>query len=130
MATRAGPVQLEMVSTTVTLAPFCVARLGRAMQNALRSFSEAGLFYSGLIAVRYVYLLESRSHPAKRYVGITEDLKKRLSEHNAGKSPHTSKYAPWCCPVAVRFADHGKARAFEKYLKSGSGYAFAKRHFW
>jgi len=100
------------------------------MQNALRSFSEAGLFYVGLITMRYVYLLESMSHPGKRYVGITEDFKKRLIEHNDGKSPHTSKYAPWRCPIAVRFADHTKARGFEKYLKSGSGYAFAKRHFW
>ena len=100
------------------------------MQNALRSFSEAGLFHVGLITVKYVYLLESISHPGKRYVGITENLKKRITEHNAGKSPHTAKYVPWRCPVAVRLADHAKARAFEKYLKSGSGYAFAKRHFW
>ena len=100
------------------------------MQNALRSFSEAGLFCAGLITMKYVYLLESVSHLGTRYVGITEDLKKRLTEHNTGKSPHTSKHTPWRCPVAIRFANHAKARAFEKYLKSGSGYAFAKRHLW
>ena len=45
--------------------------------------------------MRYVYLLQSVSAVGQRYVGITSDLKQRLAEHNAGKSPHTSKYAPW-----------------------------------
>ncbi|WP_371135909.1 GIY-YIG nuclease family protein [Reyranella sp.] len=40
--------------------------------------------------MHYVYLLESDRVPGKRYVGITADLKRRLEEHNAGKSPHTS----------------------------------------
>ena len=80
--------------------------------------------------MKYVYLLESISRPGKRYVGLTGDLKKRTIEHNAGRSPYTSKYTPWRCAVAVSFADDAKARAFEQYLKSGSGYAFAKRHFW
>ena len=80
--------------------------------------------------MKYVYLLESQSHPARRYVGITSNLESRLSQHNSGKSPHTSKYIPWRPIVVVRFADDQKAAAFETYLKSGSGHAFAKRHFW
>ncbi len=80
--------------------------------------------------MKYVYLLESISHPRKRYVGITENLKKRLKEHNSGRSPHTAKYAPWQIVVALRFANDNKAESFEKYLKSGSGHVFAKRHFW
>jgi len=80
--------------------------------------------------MKYVYLLESTSYPGKRYIGITSDLNNRLKEHNAGKSPHTAKFKPWKVVVAVRFADDSKAEAFEKYLKSGSGNAFAKRHFW
>ena len=80
--------------------------------------------------MKYVYLLESISKPGKHYVGITENLNKRTTEHNAGKSPHTSKYTPWRCVVAVRFVNQAKADAFERYLKSGSGHAFAKRHFW
>jgi len=80
--------------------------------------------------MKYIYLLESLSHPEKRYVGKTVDLKNRLKEHNAGKSPHTSKFVPWRIVVAIRFADDRNADAFEKYLKSGSGHAFAKRHFW
>jgi predicted GIY-YIG superfamily endonuclease len=43
--------------------------------------------------MRYVYLLQSENMADQRYVGITSDLKQRLAEHNAGKSPHTSKYA-------------------------------------
>jgi predicted GIY-YIG superfamily endonuclease len=45
--------------------------------------------------VRYVYLLESESTAGRRYVGVTADLKQRLAEHNAGKSPYTSKYGRW-----------------------------------
>ena len=78
----------------------------------------------------YVYLLRSLSHEAQRYVGLTGDLKKRLADHNAGKSPHTSKHTPWELVVAVYFKDRDKADAFEPYLKQGSGHAFANRHFW
>jgi predicted GIY-YIG superfamily endonuclease len=63
-------------------------------------------------------------------VGLTSDLKARLAEHNAGGSPHTSKYVPWKIAVAVYFADGSKAHAFERYLKHGSGHAFARRHLW
>ena len=80
--------------------------------------------------MKYVYLLQSVSRPDERYVGITSDLGRRLSEHNAGKSPHTSKHKPWQLAVAVRFADDARATAFERYLKSGSGHAFANRRLW
>ncbi len=78
----------------------------------------------------YVYLLRSKAHPDQRYVGLTADLTKRLAEHDAGNSPHTSKFAPWELVVAVYLADRLKAEAFERYLKHGSGHAFANRHFW
>jgi predicted GIY-YIG superfamily endonuclease len=78
----------------------------------------------------YVYLLRSQSSPKQRYVGLTQDIKKRLADHNAGRSPHTSKYAPWELVTAVYFADRQRAEAFERYLKQGSGHAFANRHFW
>ena len=78
----------------------------------------------------YVYLLRSIRHPDQRYVGLTTDLKKRLAEHNTGKSPHTSKYVPWELVVAIYFKGRPKAEAFERYLKQGSGHAFANRHFW
>ena len=48
--------------------------------------------------------------------------------HNAGDCRHTAKYRPWSIDMVVEFADERRAVAFERYLKSGSGVAFAKRH--
>ena len=79
--------------------------------------------------LKHVHVLKSLSTPSRRYVGITSDLDRRLAEHNSGKSTHTNKYKPWQCLVAIRFANDQKAKAFERYLKSGSGRAFAKKHF-
>ncbi len=79
---------------------------------------------------KHVYLLQSLSHPNQKYVGSTSDIENRLKEHNAGKSPHTSKYIPWEIVVSVFFKDEKRALDFEKYLKHGSGHAFAKKHFW
>ena len=80
--------------------------------------------------MKHVYLIRSVRTPTHIYVGITSDVNARLAEHNAGRSPHTSKQIPWQLVVAVCFEDDSKAAAFEGYLKSGSGRAFAKRHFW
>ncbi len=77
----------------------------------------------------YVYILRSIPSPKQIYTGITEDLPTRLNDHNQGKSTHTRKFKPWECVVAIRFADESKAREFEKYLKTGSGRAFLRRHF-
>ena len=80
--------------------------------------------------MRFVYLIRCVSDPGEHYVGMTSNLGERLRQHNAGRSPHTSKHRPWKLVVAVHFADNAKATRFERYLKSGSGRAFAKRHFW
>ncbi len=80
--------------------------------------------------MEYVYFLESISNPGKRYIGKTGDLGNRLKMHNAGKSPHTARFRLWKTVIAMRFDNDNKAEAFERYLKSGSGHAFAKRHFW
>ena len=77
----------------------------------------------------YVYMLQSCQHPEHYYVGMTEDLSERLKAHNVGKVPHTSKFLPWRIETAVAFRERAKAAAFEKYLKTHSGRAFAKRHF-
>ena len=79
--------------------------------------------------MRYVYLLESGAN-GQRYVGVTSNLRQRLLDHNAGKSPHTSKHVPWKLMTYVAFSDGFKADAFERYLKSGSGHAFAKNRLW
>jgi predicted GIY-YIG superfamily endonuclease len=77
----------------------------------------------------YVYVLQSTLDPERFYVGLTEDLKSRFRKHNAGEVLHTAKFKPWVLKNYLAFADRKKAYAFERYLKSGSGRAFAKRHF-
>ena len=78
----------------------------------------------------YVYLLESVEHTGQRYVGTTTGLKRRFAEHNAGRSPHTSKYRLWQLVTYIAFSSPDKAISFERYLKSGSGHAFARKRFW
>jgi predicted GIY-YIG superfamily endonuclease len=95
-----------------------------AKRDALRNFSEGGQF------VYYVYLIKSVSAEGERYLGMTTDLKERLHEHNAGKSFHTSKFKPWKLTTYIAFTDPAKAEAFERYLKSGSGHAFARKRLW
>jgi putative endonuclease len=77
--------------------------------------------------MHYVYILRSISFPDRHYTGITGDLLRRLAKHNAGEVPHTSKYKPWQIKTYVAFSDEKQAFAFEKYLKSPSGRAFAKK---
>ena len=76
----------------------------------------------------YVYLLRSEKFD-QIYTGVTKDLKSRLIAHNSGQSPHTSKFKPWKIVTYVAFENEQTARDFERYLKTGSGIAFAKRHF-
>ncbi len=76
-----------------------------------------------------VYILESKLYTGKYYTGITKDVSSRLLKHNNGEVPHTKKYRPWKLATSIWFENVGKARNFEKYLKSGSGRAFSKRHF-
>jgi putative endonuclease len=78
---------------------------------------------------RIVYVLRSDADPSRHYVGITNDLRKRLEWHNNGPSGHTISHRPWAIVVSIEFPSEQTAVRFEKYLKSGSGRAFAKRHF-
>ena len=77
----------------------------------------------------YTYILRSINHPDQRYIGSTAVLRKRIAAHNAGRVPHTAKYRPWKIETYIAVETEERARAFEIYLKSGSGHAFAKRHF-
>jgi len=77
----------------------------------------------------YVYVLQSKIEPSHFYTGCTRDLPKRLDRHNRGDVAHTSKWKPWDLKNYVAFLDNGRARAFERYLKSSSGRAFLKKRF-
>ena len=80
--------------------------------------------------MHYVYLLRSLKNSSRTYIGITDDLKARLKNHNEGGTNNTSKYRPWELVGYVALADRRRAAELERYLKSGSGHAFAKRHLW
>ncbi|MDA0989381.1 MAG: GIY-YIG nuclease family protein [Verrucomicrobia bacterium] len=59
--------------------------------------------------------------PGQTYVGFSEAYEERYKDHNAGKSVHTAKYRPWQLVSCHAFTDIKKAKAFEAYLKTGSG---------
>lgn len=78
----------------------------------------------------YVYLLRSQNHTNEKYVGFTKDLKRRLKEHNEGKSYHTAKFKSWSLIMYIAFQDKLKACRFEIYLKKHAGRAFAAKRLW
>ncbi len=75
----------------------------------------------------YVYIIRSIASSGQLYYGASADLKQRVADHNSGKSTHTSKFAPWELVWYCAFPDKYKALEFEKYLKTGSGKAFANK---
>jgi putative endonuclease len=77
--------------------------------------------------MKYVYLLESVVCPEETYVGLTDDLGARIAARNSGQSKHTAKFKPWRLVTYLGFSDEAKAVAFERYLKTGSGRAFAMK---
>ena len=76
----------------------------------------------------FVYLIRS-VRDARPYVGVTWNVRQRLETHNSGGSLYTAPHRPWRLAVAIEFPSEQEALDFESYLKSGSGRAFAKRHF-
>ena len=77
--------------------------------------------------MKYVYILQSIQFPEHFYIGMTDDPRERLRKHNDGGVSHTSKYKPWRIKTYVAFSNAQQAVEFEKYLKSASGRAFAKK---
>lgn len=76
--------------------------------------------------MRTVCILRSLRHPEQRHLGLAGDLDVRRAKHDSGGSPHAPKFLSWESETAVGFKDRDKAAACEKYLKTGSGFAFAK----
>jgi putative endonuclease len=113
---------------STTLRPSGYAWRSRGMPEGRR---RAGRGFCSRFGARgqmwYVYIIRSLSFPEQEYIGATADLKRRLPEHNAGKSARTAKFKPWELIWYSAFPDKHRALAFEKYLKSHSGRAFAKK---
>jgi putative endonuclease len=81
------------------------------------------------LGARFVYILRSDSDPARHYIGRTADVDNRLEWHNNGPCGYTRHHRPWSLVVSLEFPNESAAARFERYLKSGSGRAFATRHF-
>ena len=108
---------------------------GFQAKDVLHRLGEGGLSTDGVPsygwqAMFYTYVIESVNHPNELYIGHTADLRRRLADHNAKKCSHTSKYPPWKIKLYIAFETMEQAQHFERYLKTGSGHVFAKRHFW
>ena len=108
--------------------------------SSRRSFSEVGLRHSDIGLRRgktrqslerkyksmyYVYSLKCKDG---FYVGCTNDIGDRLVRHENGHVPTTKDRRPVSLEFYVAISDKYKAFEFEKYLKSGSGRAFIKKH--
>ncbi len=76
----------------------------------------------------FVYVLQSIARPKRYYTGLSANVERRLSQHNDGSNTSTAKHRPWKIIAYFWFDDESKARLFERYLKSGSGVSFSKRH--
>ena len=77
--------------------------------------------------MHYVYILQSDADKRRFYTGLTDDLRKRLQSHNAGRVAHTAKWKPWHLKTYVAFQSRTRASEFEQYLKSASGRAFRQK---
>lgn len=67
-----------------------------------------------------LYILKSINY-LKTYVGITDNLKRRLKEHNLGKNIYSRKYVPWKIIYNEECENIQIARRREKYFKSCTG---------
>ena len=76
----------------------------------------------------YVYVLQAENAPERFYTGLTDDLRARLRNHNAGRIRYTARWKPWQLKMYIAFNNRTRAAEFERYLKSSSGRAFVKKH--
>jgi len=70
-------------------------------------------------ATYWVYVLVNRT--GRLYIGLTDDVERRLADHNAGRSKWTSKFGPWervwqYGPVTLK-----EARGLENLMKRQKG---------
>ncbi len=110
--------QVTVSGVRIPLSPphFAPRRLGSCVLQAIRMRKQ----------MWYVYILES-SKDKKHYIGSTNDLNRRLLEHNEGKVEATSVRRPLRLVSYIAVENEGQARSLEKYLKTGSGFSFIKK---
>jgi len=72
----------------------------------------------------YVYVLENKQ--GEHYIGFSENLRQRLTEHNQGKNLST-RSSFWRCIYYESCLEESDARRREKYLKTSQGRRLLKR---
>jgi predicted GIY-YIG superfamily endonuclease len=105
-----------------------MAGVGRS-RMPLRSPTIVFALKGGAGHMYSVYILKSQKYPTRIYIGLSQDPIERLKAHNRGTCDYSKKYGPWELHTYTVFSDKKKAEEFEKYLKSGSGFAFLKKRF-
>ncbi|MCA9404563.1 MAG: GIY-YIG nuclease family protein [Candidatus Omnitrophica bacterium] len=76
----------------------------------------------------YVYILQSSVDSKKVYVGLSNDVQRRIREHNTQPTcAYTRSYRPWMLKIYIAFNNRPSAARFESYLKSHSGRAFLRK---
>jgi predicted GIY-YIG superfamily endonuclease len=79
--------------------------------------------------MHFVYIIVSVPQPDRYYVGLTENVRQRLGQHNDGIVRSTARFRPWRLRTAICFSSRTRDADFERYLKTGSGIAFLRRRF-
>ena len=74
----------------------------------------------------FVYVIKSESFN-RFYIGMSDNIERRLKEHNSGKTKSTKYFGPWVLFFSEKFDDRIQARQREKYLKSGIGREYIKK---
>ena len=77
------------------------------------------------VAMWYVYFLRLANGDV--YVGSTNDLRRRVGDHSSGNVISTRRYLPVSLLSYIAVPTEAHARKLERYFKSGSGKAFAKK---
>ena len=103
--------------------------------GGIRFYSNFGVIdYTGFMGratadkVRFYYVYILWSNDGKPYIGCTDNLLERIGRHNKGQVPATKDRLPIKLISYSAFSNKYTAFNFEKYLKSGSGRAFLKKH--
>ena len=150
-----APKRLKPFGSYAELSPSCVARGARLrhQRNVVQPRAKQGLSHYPRPNLRAHLPSSRRASVSVYFAGWNKSLRslrrsravpkirsrspscvapkvRSRAQHNAGKTRSTRSHRPWEIVVAIYFADPGKAQAFERYLKHGSGHAFANRHFW
>ena len=103
-------------------ASWCKAPCSRWSEVVVRSLGEVGQ----IMAFHYAYILKLSN--GDYYIGQTDNLRRRIREHKQGQQRTTKNFLPCTLVTYIAFKNKKLSKDFEKYLKTGSGFAFKNKH--